>query len=454
MGLKAQLFEFMAAMSIYAKAFSADKTLRESKSPIAVIDDSVGGAIMTLHSKAGSRIMTGEEWFDSFYGKHYKNMVKYKAQHYVIAIDDGSRTPIQKTPEHEKRDKGAAAKWSAYPEGCIVTSAGIQHKETLKVEPMDMDRVVVDRRIRRSLFQFFLARLALSRPPPGVRLYVDHEASGPTMFELGKEPVKLTKLRHMFGEADMMIPVWCRFFRSTCDVIIRSIDGDLGIIMLNYIDIVPRADRRFNLLWKRKPDEPLIDLKLLRQMLGERLMMITAMSILLGTDYHIKKGCIWRVGDEPLLKWVLNPEKQPIFTTWRGWDLTQLLKHQPSLWAPADKRGPWERTYIDTLLLPETEDKKEETKKPVLFQEEDDMWASLGLVGKSKAPKKIDGKETDDDAVVMLYQIVSTAIREVSKPTATIKDHFKMEGARTWAFAVHYWRFNWKVIQQNCEDYK
>lgn len=486
MGLDSEVLAALEADKACAPAF--DVRLDGVRN-LVVISDAIGFALRKVRRRrptggigAGyeastfdettARIMTGNEWAETVWALHRHIIHTTGCKYHVILLDDGERVPSQKHNTQEKRD-GATVRavargdeeksglvWAspeaaaietaiaearadgyggtmrtAYPPGTEVNYLGVLLPGQSHALPMDMDRVCMSRPLRKPLFDFLCAYLKSIEMPPGVTVVLDYAKEGPWFMRRGQPVVQMTSLRHPWGEADLMIPFWCRYFRNTGDVLIDSIDSDVVLVMLNYLASVPPEDKRYRVLQQRGVDDKKkkaagerdaksgpIDLQMLLKGVGMgRLQAVTTMAILLGTDFHEKKSCIFRVGSKPLMQWALAqpPSKRP---PWEEHDLRPLLAGIDSV---------WEAPFGLPALLPPSGAAPPATS-PL------GAHAKLMLFVQSAVAGVSEGKRAAASAKS------KTGKAGKAKPAAS---HFTLEGARSWAWNLQYWLINWPAIR-------
>lgn len=322
MGLKVKMSDVLQADESCASAFNVP--LIALRSTVSIVDD-VGWALRVIKKRDGSRVMTGDEYMSVWWASHLRQITALQARVHIITVDDATRVPAQKMAELEKRSTGEDKKGAKpYPLNAVVVAGGVLQPDKGTVRPMDMDRICACRHMRKSLFDFVCTSLRSVEIPAGVAVILDYDASGPHLYQ---EPSKgyrhLTHVRHLWGEADLMIPFWCRVFRDFGDIVVNSMDSDLFVVMLNYLESVRGEESKYGLSWQRHTGGP-IDMRRLATSVGNRVYPLTVMAILLGSDFHAKGSCIGRSNSENLLKWALS--SGCTMESYEGWDLTELIR--------------------------------------------------------------------------------------------------------------------------------
>lgn len=287
--------------------------------------------------------MTGREMFDvwirplldAFNGGYHTC---------VSCWDDPARVPTQKHDEQSGRD--SRTKHIAYSAGARIVDGGVLLKGQTTPELVDRDRLACSRDLRTAMCRYFVGVLKNYALPAGKRLIVDFEATGPWAFEAGRKWVQLTKMRHPFGEADLMVPFWCRVYRES-NIYVETIDSDVFMILLNYWDRHGSQHRRgdgarTNIAydWDKSTD-PLdkentkvygyIDIAAMHTAMGDRLRVFLLACVLCGCDYLKKRDILHGVGSDRVFEWAMahdNPFKETV----RQWDFSGLLGSEPNEW--------------------------------------------------------------------------------------------------------------------------
>jgi hypothetical protein len=286
------------------------------------------------------------------------NTMKMGVTIVISAWDDATRVPHQKGAEQKKRDAPTAGSTTEskgrYPEGTTMNDLGLLLPGSEHHESIDLTRLVSTRSMRPVYIGFMRDHLSRNYAeifPPGCAFVLDHFADGPILFT-SKGFMCLENLRHPFGEADMMSLFWCRVLRHM-DVYINTIDGDLCLLLLNYVDRHATPNKIYY-NWvktetrqskdKRAVDgelkvkcEGYVDIKDMHAAIGPRLFAFTLACVMCKTDYHEKSSLIKGIGSDTVLGWGLKPHP-PLESMGEGaqhahkWDFTGLLKDVDNLW--------------------------------------------------------------------------------------------------------------------------
>jgi hypothetical protein len=180
-----------------------------------------------------------------------------------------------------------------YPADAVIDDNGIQLRSQMTSAwfPVNIDRLLAVRPLRRYLFEYFHAKIMQD---PAMAPY-------PVVFDYDKEPslvlngktVALFDYVHPFGEADLMLSYWANVYNAR-DVVIQTIDGDVIPIMAYYVDKVKPTGS----LWWQYDKTKFVNLKLLYAELGMNPNTLIILCLLCGTDYCNKSDLLHFVGVE------------------------------------------------------------------------------------------------------------------------------------------------------------
>jgi hypothetical protein len=551
MGLKAKLLEFLR--TVVPDAFGAEPTPEEREN-LCYVDDAIGYVVRTIRNHNNSRVLTGDEFGLLVMTRITERFKHVGCKHYVMLLDDHPRVPSQKHDEQADRDKQkkprAPPKTKAKPKlnknvprapsddddekyevevkkpykpavlpyevGSTIHAGGIAQPkyDNGMPQPIDMDRMAVTRHMRRMLFGYLFLYLKTNMHsqysvPPGATFYLDYDPAGPWRFRAGEAPVQMTWLKHPLGEADLMIMLWVKYFRYTGAVLVYSIDSDIPLLLMNYLDnhrSQPGVTQHGLYVTRGKQSkeaERKLDIKKLFAGIGDRWVMLMIVTVMLGTDFHHKGKMLHRVGDQDMFTWVWATE--PLYTSWHGWNLNDLLRGVPNV---------WERPFANVHLLPEEADKHnnkefksapppptkerlkirakeaakfasersalaaflEPVKKGPLKRKADDDDLIADLLGTPKRQSGTESKSSPLNVSGRLIRIIESAMEWIAQLKAKLKEEesgkkappkrkasakakakskakptainrITEEGVRSWAWNLQYWLIDWNAIE-------
>jgi len=199
-------------------------------------------------AKTDDVFLTGAQISDQMRKKWLVLLQDGRARVIVFAWDDPERVPKHKQPEQKSRGvKAKKARVTSgrgllfpYPDGSRIVRGGIivppedgEHEVT---QLIDLARLRMTRHMRKKLCDFLRDEFIRERAailPPGTAVIMDYDPAGPWVFT-STSAMQRKDFQHMFGEADLMLVFWCRVLRHM-DIFVHSVDGDIIILLLNYV---------------------------------------------------------------------------------------------------------------------------------------------------------------------------------------------------------------------------
>lgn len=192
------------------------------------------------------KFATGPKFNNMFTGHEFYTLVtdvifsalRSNCGTWIECFDIGKLVPTQKD-EERKRRRDAAAKAEEknpgkaperYPIWAEFCDAGIIERPGAEPKPFDNRGVIGFEPLRNKLLQYVIDRLRSEGIPYGTQIIFDFKFDAPVSVvrkEVGgsNHVSKLDKYSHLFGEADLQMPMWAWIFRHN-DVEIRSGDTD------------------------------------------------------------------------------------------------------------------------------------------------------------------------------------------------------------------------------------
>ena len=174
----------------------------------------------------------------------------------VLVCDDQDRVPNRKRREWAKRKesrmksqlKEAKADGAEpappprhvkyLPEKCSFTAGGLVFHETGTIETIDMRTLRASGAMRKDMYKYFMWMVEndfdlRQSMAPDATFILDFHGEGPCLFQPCRGWVRLSHLRHPFGEADKALVFWAIVFRSS-PTTITSNDRDMIPILFHY----------------------------------------------------------------------------------------------------------------------------------------------------------------------------------------------------------------------------
>lgn len=484
------------SISSCGHAFGTGITITEKGVGFTVLVDFTGYALRVIKHN-GSRVMTGMQYGYGILTHIVKQLENSHATNMVIMIDDMERTSKRKLETHEERDAAAAnvdthTAIMPYKIPTVVMDDGVSECSGGAI-PMNMDRVVISRHMRRSLFDYLLLYLSLTLPTKmqeNQQLLLDYCDGGPWWFKRGRRPVQMTHMRHMFGEPDMCAGLYTRYFNDHSSIYISTLDSDVIAIMLNYINVIGVQNCKHPIYIQRGHGEPLIDMRVLYKCMGTRIIAFLVMAVATGTDYHHKNTLWLGQTTKQLITWLFDRQNTYIinkfFSTWKGWNLLPLIKDIPGIYQPVFARpefitsGESKQPIVpaaaattttsarkrklddamELLMAKPVKQHKQEGQLTVMERLHEVVKDSAFYCVRTRKPRVLSAKtkaKAKERAAIAAAKAKAKGKAppkpKAPKPPVPPKDKFTPEGAVTWAWNAYYWYgFNWNVIAIRNED--
>jgi len=348
----------------------------------AILIDSLTELRMIRNTTTFSTEFSGDDLFWAF----FKPMVAHFQAGYSVVVslwDDADRVPSQKSGEQKSRT--LLNKSEPYPANCTFNRYGILGLSMMHdAKKVDRDRLCASRGVRKALCLWYLECLrerCHTLIPDGGRFVLDFDSEGPWVLTR-TVCTQIKYLRHPFGEADMMVPFWCRILRGM-NVYVKTIDSDIFLILLQYHRRTGGGEgRKIYYEWLRK--KPLsrqpkslaegeakaksrpvkkqkitgedeedtrkgkkntvkdgvmyalaftagyIDIGEMDIAIGNRLWPCMLAFILCGTDFHHKQTLIQGIGNDFIIDWALQPSNT--FCSSKTWDLSPIVEGLTNVW--------------------------------------------------------------------------------------------------------------------------
>jgi hypothetical protein len=449
MGIQGKLRDILRRDATCAPFFQAHRPTADERKgmPMADLSDALADRWRSMRLADRSRIMTMAQLCAVWISMFITQSIDEGFTLIVRMVDIGSLVTKQKAREQWKRkqeiDKGIERKVSGNSKGTgplvlpyppssrFDPDTGELILPTGRTKQIDLDRFYISARsLRKEVWMFILKTLSVSRVrdkwPDGVVVLLDFVPGGPHVFTKGLPPFQMEALSHPFGEADMMVPFYLRWLRNSHHCVVRSIDSDVILILLNYIDMTCTSDddKRLMVLLDRpglkvEEGDAMIDIRGLHRAIGPRLFGVTAASIMSGTDFVMKSTLTPNIGADFLIEWALLGYCR--YTSPVGWNMHGILRDNPDRWDGAfaspdlfpDEKSPHDTVPVETKLV--------------------------GIIGEMKAAK-----------LTMTSKWKKKTLSAKLATRINSKDeHLVVEciGLTDWVFNYHYWRPNWFYIQ-------
>lgn len=310
-----------------------------------------------------------------------------------------------------------------YSDDTTITEAGVTEPGQPLNPIIDMARIRITRgRAKSQYWDVLYAFTSQYREwPDHVTIIFDYRVDGPRyiMKERGGALV-LDGLRHHFGEGDLMIPFYLRWFRDYENILVYNNDSDQVPIILNYLHNVKGDHCHKQLMLQRSRQAPRGEagkvkyndmLKLYEGIGPERMAGFQAMLLLAGTDYVFKDTVSVGIGSQ--------------------WILDYALEHGGDL-----------KPFDLSPLLKETKD----TWEPVLC---DSAWMRESREGKAEETKDTIVKHTISNMITKVYRAYKA---DKNRKTFDIPAKWSTGALEMVAFNIQYWAPDWKSVTRNATD--
>lgn len=200
------------------------------------------------------------------------------------------------------------------------------------------------------------------RWPPQCKIIFDCEEECPLLISKGRT-YQLKGLAHPFGEADLMIPFYLRYFRDYPNIVVISADSDMIAIILSYLRQVDGDHKYKSLVLRRKLAKGIFDynmLELYNRMGAERVKRFLMLSILAGNDFIEKSKVTNGIGADWIFGYSLEScVKDTISEKDCDRDFSNALKNTPCVWYPLLCDSTWLRTRATKLSALQQHELKE-----------------------------------------------------------------------------------------------
>lgn len=194
----------------------------------------------------GIRFKSGKTMFNDIWKRVQSRLVSDKIHTVVMTTDDGSRVPSIKQKEQKRRSK--VRRNEPYPDSALhIVDDGFITGTSATPELIDGMKLMATRGGMRNLWSYFESQIMQQYIAPGRTVILDYDRSGPVEFR-GSDGAVIRRVMeeciHPFGEADMSMIFWTKYFSSRAKaVIVSSIDGDVvpmfGWYMSHFEDVCP-----------------------------------------------------------------------------------------------------------------------------------------------------------------------------------------------------------------------